>query len=60
MRDERAQASVEYILMMAVVVAFVLLFARKFVRPLFQKLNEAVEDRWKNLFRSEALHRFRM
>jgi hypothetical protein len=59
-QDENAQATVEYILMMAIAVTFVLTFARRFIKPFYEKLENAISSRWEGLFQSGNMHRFKI
>ncbi|HAR42126.1 MAG TPA: hypothetical protein DCS07_05765 [Bdellovibrionales bacterium] len=49
-RDDRAQATVEYILIMMIVMSFVLLLFRSFLKPAFQRMSEAVSKRLDGFF----------
>ncbi len=43
-REERAQATLEYILIVSVLVAIAVLVVRDLIRPLLQKLTDGIND----------------
>ena len=61
LRDEQGQSSVEYILIMAIVVLLVITFTRKFLLPLSKKLGDALEKKIEdNFLKKDAMHRMRI
>ena len=57
LRDEQGQSSVEYILIMAIVVLLVITFTRKFLLPLSKKLGDALEKKIEdNFLKKDAMH----
>lgn len=60
--EEEAQVTVEYVLLLAVAVVFVVLVMRQLVIPAFQKLGAAISRMFEKIFPldEEAFHRFRI
>jgi hypothetical protein len=56
-RQERGQASVEYILTLATAALFFLLVTKVFLRPLITKLATYASTRIEKVFQSSDLHR---
>jgi len=49
-RDDRAQATVEHIFLLAVMISFVLLLFRSFLKPAFQRMAEFVSKKFENFY----------
>lgn len=57
--DQKGQASIEYILLLALALAIVLILTREIIRPAYDRLLATVGERFeKNLFNN--LHHFRI
>lgn len=59
LKDERAQATTEYILMLSFAVMLVMMVITRLLRPGFARLTENLSNTFeKRLFRSGAMHQF--
>ena len=61
LRDESGQSSVEYMLIMAIVVLLVITFARKVLLPLGKRMGDSLEKALEeNFLKKDAMHRLRI
>ncbi len=56
LRDEEAQATTEYILLLAIAVMLTGVVVGKFLRPLFAKLTDFAQQRIDRMFKKDYLH----
>lgn len=57
-RDDQAQATTEYILVLFIAIAVFLLVYAKLLKPMFQKVGAFITGYFTNLFLKGDLHRF--
>ena len=57
--DDRAQATTEYILMLAIAVMLFMLVWKQLLKPMYDKLQDTLSKRFQNLFGTD-FHRFPM
>jgi Flp pilus assembly pilin Flp len=58
--DTDGQASIEYVLMLAIAVSLAVLVMRKLLKPLFGKLNEVLAKRMEGMLSSGNLHQIKL
>jgi uncharacterized protein (UPF0333 family) len=57
--DESAQATLEYVLMLSIMVLLSVMVIQKLIRPGFERLSSAIETRFNDqLFRQGGFHQF--
>lgn len=57
-RDEEGQATLEYILILSILVLIAILLVRDLIRPLLDKMTTGITDALKNgMFNPESMHR---
>jgi len=59
-REENGQATVEYMLLLAVVVSIAIYALKKIGKPLFLRISRAVDGQIKDFFKPSKLHYFRI
>ena len=57
LRDEKAQATTEYILILAVLVSIAILLIRDLIRPTLDRISTSLTKRIDELFKPGAMHR---
>jgi hypothetical protein len=59
-RDQKAQASAEYILMLALAVSFVLILVKKLLEPAFAKFSAALQKKFDDFLGGADLHHLKI
>lgn len=60
LRDDSAQATTEYVLLLSIVTAFVLILANKLIKPVLGKAMESIAKKMDDAMFSGDLHQLRI
>ncbi len=58
LRDDRAQATTEYVLILFIALSMFLILYSKLLKPLIQNMSKKLTDSFNNLLSTGDLHRF--
>ncbi len=58
LRDERAQASLEYILLLIILVVTIVAVSKNILGPFYKQAAAGISKAIQNAFKGEALHQF--